>query len=117
VRQVPCYRYVMSRKGPIPWKGKRQKVTLMIDSKAYRRVRDLVDQAPGLSVSDLVSELLPAFIDQVGPMVLEVAKAKNHTERLAVLERLYAEQTGQLALEFARTYHEVRSAMEGDEER
>jgi hypothetical protein len=38
-------------------------VTLNIDTKAYRKVRELVDQAPGVSVSDLVSELLLAVVD------------------------------------------------------
>ena len=106
----------MSRKGPLPWKAKRQKVTLNIDTKAYKAVRELVDQAPGLSVSDLVSELLLFVVDDIGPMVIEIANAKNHTERVAILERQYAEQSGQLALEFARTYHEVRSLTGEDEQ-
>ena len=106
----------MSRKGPLPWKAKRQKVTLMIDTKAYKAVRELVDKAPGLSVSDLVSELLLAVVEDIAPMILEVARAKNHTERVAIIERQYAEQSGQLALQFARTYHEVRSTIEEGEE-
>ncbi len=37
-------------------------------------------------MSDLVSELLLAVVDQVAPMVFELAKAKNHTERMLILE-------------------------------
>ncbi len=104
----------MPRRGPVPFKSKRQKVTLNIDTKAYRKVRELVDQAPGVSVSDLVSELLLAVVDQVAPMVLELAKAKNHTERMLILECQYAEQVGQMAIQFTRTYAQVLA--QGEEE-
>jgi hypothetical protein len=105
----------MSRRGPHPWKAKRQKVTLNIDTRAYRAVREVVDQAPGLSVSDLVSELLLAVVDEMKPVIEALVKAKNHTERIALIESYYAEQSGQLALEFARTYSALLAVKEDDE--
>jgi hypothetical protein len=104
----------MPRHGPVPFKSKRQKVTLNIDTKAYRKVRELVDKAPGVSVSDLVSELLLAVVDEIAPLVLELASAKNHTARLAILERQFQQQAGQHALEFARTYAIAQA--QGEEE-
>lgn len=106
----------MTRKITVPRKGKRQKVTLMIDSQVYRKVRKVVDQVPAVSVSDLVSELLDAVIEDMAPLIVELLNAKNHTQRVAILERQYAHQSGQLALEFARNYHELLSSIEEDEE-
>jgi hypothetical protein len=50
----------------------------------------------------------------VAPMVLELAKAKNHIERMSILECQYAEQAGQMAIQFTRTYAQVLA--QGEEE-
>jgi hypothetical protein len=95
---------------------KRQKVTLMVDSTTYRKVRTAVDQMPGISVSDLVSDLLAAVIDELGPRFIEMAQAKNHTERLQMLDKLYADLSGAQALEYARTYARLQAAREQEAE-
>jgi hypothetical protein len=99
-----------ARKGPLPWKGKRQKVTLNVDTKAYRAIRVVVDKLPGVSVSDVVSELLLAVSDDLVPLAERIAAAKNHTQRLAVLEEHYKNTSGQYALEFVRAYAAVEAA-------
>jgi hypothetical protein len=97
-------------------KSKRQKVTLMLDSRVYRKVRALVDPVKGISVSDIVSDLLAAVIDELGPLFTRMVAAKNHTERLQLLDEFYAEASGAQALEYARTYTALMAAREREDE-
>jgi len=97
-------------------KSKRQKVTLMLDSRVYRKVRGLVDPVKGISVSDIVSDLLGAVVDQIGPVLLRMAQAKNHTERLQIIDEYYAEASGQQALEYARTYTALMAGREQEDD-
>jgi hypothetical protein len=97
-------------------KGRRQKVTLMLDSRVYRKVRGAVDQVKGVSVSDLVSDLLGAVVDELAPVFLRMAQAKNHTERLQILDEFFAEASGAQALEYARTYTALMAAREKEDD-
>jgi hypothetical protein len=97
-------------------KSKRQKVTLMLDSRTYRKVRGLVQPVRGLSVSDIVSDLLAAVVDEIGPVLVRMTQAKNHTERLQILDEFYAEASGAQALEYARTYTALMAAREREDD-
>jgi hypothetical protein len=97
-------------------KSKRQKVTLMLDSRVYRKVRTAVDQVKGVSVSDLVSDLLGAVIDELAPVFVRMAQAKNHTERLQIIDEFYADVSGAQALEYARTYTVLMADREREDE-
>ena len=84
----------------------------MLDSRVYRKVRTLVQPVKGVSVSDIVSDLLAAVVDDIGPVLLRMTQAKNHTERLQILDEFYAQASGQQALAYARTYTELMAGRE-----
>jgi len=88
----------------------------MLDSRVYRKVRGLVDPVKGISVSDIVSDLLGAVVDELAPVFLQMAQAKNHTERLQIIDDFYARSSGAQALEYARTYTALMSAREQEDD-
>lgn len=94
-------------------KPRRKKVTLYLDAEPYDQMRDLLKQARGFSVSDLVSDMLRTMAEEFVPMINQMLDASPR-ERLKLIEKLYGELSGQSALEFARTYEYV--AKRGEEE-
>lgn len=85
---------------------RRRKVTLNLDVEPYETVQALIKQVPGVSVSDIVSDMLRMLSDRFIPVVQQMAEA-GPRERLQMLERLYGDLSGQQALEFARTYESL----------
>lgn len=87
----------------------------MLDTRVYRKVRALIDPVKGVSVSDIVSDLLAAVVDELAPVLLRMGQAKNHTERLQILDEFYANSSGAQALEYARTYSALMAGREQEE--
>lgn len=75
---------------------KKIRVTLYLKADNHRRVKELVEAVPGLTISGLVDEVLGQLVPAVDSLVA-LAKEGDQTAQAELMRRLLADQVFTLA--------------------
>lgn len=90
------------------------RANLYLDRDVYERAQDLVERLPGLSVSEMVSDLLKSAIEPL-EQLLEMAESGNKDAQAEMMSRLLADQLLGLAGEGIETLRIVKDSEPGKE--
>jgi hypothetical protein len=99
---VMCYSHCMAKKGPRATHPNRMNVTIRCDRDVYMQAREILQEIPDTSLSDVVERFLHEFVGTFRPFIAELKSAESEPAALAILQRFVAGTIGQASLQFAR---------------
>lgn len=92
----------MSRKGIPKMYPDRKNVTLRCSADVWARARVLTDMLPGVTLSDIVEDILRRYVESMELLQVRVEGLEDRDQVMAALDQWFADLVGQQMLQFVR---------------